>query len=231
MGVYFSYYITGIIMIPVFLFALACQASVKSNYKKYSQVFSQRNITGAQAAQMLLMANGVRDVRITPISGTLTDHFNPKTNEICLSQGVFGSTSIAAIGIACHEAGHACQYAQGYSPLTFRNAIISVTNLGTYLGVPLALIGMFLNSDPLIYIGLILYSTIVVFQLITLPVEFNASKRALETIQSQSMLTADEYVGAKKVLTAAALTYVAALASALGTLLRLLLLVSGRRRR
>lgn len=231
MGTYFAYYLTGFIMIPVFIFALICQSRVKSSYNKYSKVFNRNGLTGAQAAQRLLMLNGVTNVRIVPINGTLTDHFNPKTNEICLSQGVYNSPSIAAVGIACHEAGHACQHAQGYSPLRLRNAIISVTNIGTYAGVPLALIGMFLNSDLLIYIGLILYSTIVVFQLLTLPVEFDASKRALQTIQSNAFLTNDEYVGAKKVLTAAALTYVAALASALASLLRLLLVVSGRRRR
>ncbi len=231
MDSYFAYYLTGFIMIPVFLFALACQAKVKSNYNKYSKIRNVNNMTGAQAAQRLLMLNGVTDVRIMPVAGTLTDNFNPKTNTISLSEGVFNSTSIAAVGIACHEAGHAVQYAQGYSPLRLRNAIISVTNLGTYAGVPLAILGMFLNSDILIYIGLILYSFIVIFQLLTLPVEFDASKRALETIGSNTFLTEEEYKGAKKVLTAAALTYVAALASALATLLRLVLIITGRRRR
>ncbi len=231
MGVYFSYYMTGIIMIPVFIFALICQASVKSNFNKYSKIRNRRGMTGADAAYQLLQLNGITDVRIKQIAGNLTDHYDPRSKEICLSQNVFNSSSIAAVGIACHEAGHACQHAQGYAPLKFRNAIISVTNIGSYAGIPLALLGMFLRSDPIIYIGLILYGAVALFQLITLPVEFNASKRALQTISTYGFLEGEEYSGAKKVLTAAALTYVAALASALATLLRLFLIINGRSRR
>lgn len=224
----YLYYITGFIMIPVIIFAFICQLKVQSNYKKYGRIRNVRNMTGAQAAYELLQLNGITDVRIKRISGNLTDHYNPKTKEICLSEGVFNSNSIAAVGIACHEAGHACQHAQGYFPLKIRNFIIPVTRFGSNLGIPLALIGIIFSWQPLIYIGIILYAAVAVFQLITLPVEFNASKRALQTIRTNSFLVGAEYNGARKVLTAAALTYVAALASSLATLLRLLL-VAGRR--
>ena len=230
MGAYFTYYLTGFIMIPVILFAVVCQIKVKTSFNRYSRVKSSRGMTGADAAYQLLRINGISDVRIKRISGSLTDHYNPKTKEICLSEGVFSSTSVAAIGIACHEAGHACQHAEGYFPLKIRNAVIPATRLGSFLGVPLALIGMVLYSDTLVYIGLILYGAVALFQLITLPVEFNASRRALKTIEANGFLDASEYQGAKSVLTAAALTYVAALASALATLLRLFL-VAGRNRR
>ncbi len=224
----YLYYITGFIMIPAIIFAFICQLKVQSNYKKYGRIRNARNMTGAQAAYELLQMNGITDVRIKRISGNLTDHYNPKTKEICLSEGVFNSNSIAAVGIACHEAGHACQHAQGYFPLKIRNFIIPVTRFGSNLGIPLALIGIIFSWQPLIYIGIILYAAVAVFQLITLPVEFNASKRALQTIRTNSFLVGAEYNGARKVLTAAALTYVAALASSLATLLRLLL-VAGRR--
>ncbi len=231
MGAYFSYYLTGFIMIPVFLFALYCQIKVKNSFNKYSKITGRRGMTGADAAYQLLRLNGITDVKIRKIGGTLTDYYDPKAKEICLSQDVFDSRSIAAIGVACHEAGHACQHAHGYAPLKFRNAVIPITRLGSTLGVPLALIGMFLYSDPLIYAGLILYSAVALFQLITLPVEFNASKRALQTIEQNGFLEGEEYAGAKKVLTAAALTYVAALASALATLLRLFLVMNRGNRR
>lgn len=226
MGTYFAYYLTGFIMIPVFLFALFCQAKVKSSFSKYSKVANRRGMTGADAAYQLLRLNGITDVRIKKISGSLTDYYDPRAKEICLSQDVFDSRSVAAIGVACHEAGHACQHAQGYAPLKIRNAVIPVTRIGSFLGVPLALIGMFLYSDPLIYAGIILYAAVAFFQLVTLPVEFNASKRALQTIETNGFLEGEEYNGAKKVLTAAALTYVAALASALATLLRLFLIIN-----
>lgn len=225
----YIYYLTGFIMIPVVIFAFICQIKVNSNYKKYSKIRNARNMTGAQAAYELLQMNGVTDVRIKRIAGNLTDHYNPRTKVICLSEGVFNSNSIAAVGIACHEAGHACQHAKGYFPLKIRNMVIPVTRFGSYLGIPLALIGIFINWQPLVYVGIILYAAVALFQLITLPVEFNASKRALQTIKANGFLIGTEYTGAKKVLTAAALTYVAALASALATLLRLLL-VAGRRR-
>ena len=229
MGTYFAYYLTGYIMIPVFIFALICQMKVKSNFNKYSRVRNSRGMTGADAAYSLLQLNGITDVRIKRISGNLTDHYNPKAKEICLSENVFDSQSIAAIGVACHEAGHACQHAQEYFPLKIRNAVIPITNIGSMAGIPLALLGIFFAFEPLIYVGIALYGAVALFQLITLPVEFNASRRALNVIKENGFLVAEEYNGAKKVLTAAALTYVAALASAAATLLRLLIVANRRK--
>ena len=226
---YFAYYLTGVIMIPVLIFAFYCQIKVNSTFKKFSNVKNMRGLTGAQAAQQMLLANGITNVSIVPISGNLTDHFNPKTNQICLSQGVYSSTSVAAIGVACHEAGHACQYAQDYAPIKLRSAVIPATQIGSWLGIPLALIGMVINSDVVITVGVVLYALVALFQLITLPVEFNASRRALNAIESNGYLNNNEYNGAKSVLTAAALTYVAALASSLATLLRLFLIMNRRR--
>lgn len=219
----YVYYLTGFIMVPVIVFAFICQLKVNSNYKKFSKIANSRGMTGADAAYNLLRINGITDVKIRKIQGNLTDHYNPQTKEICLSEGVFGSRSIAAVGIACHEAGHACQHAVGYFPLKIRNAVIPATKFGSTLGIPLALFGIIFNFEPLTYVGIILYSIVALFQLITLPVEFNASKRALQTISASGFLVGEEYNGAKKVLTAAALTYVAALASSLATLLRLLI--------
>lgn len=231
MGYYLMYYMTGFVVIPVFIFALICQWSVKHNYNKYSRIVSRSGMTGADAAYRLLQLNGITDVRIRKIGGNLTDYYDPRSNEICLSEGVFDSRSIAAIGIACHEAGHACQYAAGYVPIKIRNAVIPVTRFGSALGVPLCLIGLFIHSEYVAYAGIILYAFVALFQLITLPVEFNASRRALRAINDNGFLLDSEYGGAKKVLTAAALTYVAALASALATIFRLLLIVNGGRRR
>lgn len=228
---YLLYYYTGIIMLPVFIFALICQAKVKTNFNRYSQIMNRSGMTGADAAWRLLQLNGITDVKIKRISGTLTDYYDPNKKEICLSEDVFNSRSIAAIGVACHEAGHACQHNEGYFPLKIRSFVIPATKIGSALGVPLCLIGLFINSEPLAYAGLIMYGFVALFQLITLPVEFNASKRALQTIEANGFLTDSEYVGARKVLSAAALTYVAALASALATMLRLLIIVAGGRRR
>ena len=228
---YLLYYYTGIIMLPVFIFALICQAKVKTNFNRYSQIMNRSGMTGADAAWRLLQLNGITDVKIKRISGTLTDYYDPNKKEICLSEDVFNSRSIAAIGVACHEAGHACQHNEGYFPLKIRSFVIPATQIGSALGVPLCLIGLFINSEPLAYAGLIMYGFVALFQLITLPVEFNASKRALQTIETNGFLTDSEYVGARKVLSAAALTYVAALASALATMFRLLIIVAGGRRR
>ena len=230
MGYYMMYYLSGIIMLPVFIFALICQFKVKSAFNRYSSIVSRSGMTGADAAWRLLQLNGVTDVKIKRISGTLTDYYDPKNKEICLSQDVFDSRSVAAIGVACHEAGHACQHAEGYSPLKLRNAVIPATRIGSWIGVPLCIVGLCINSQILAYVGIVLYAFVALFQLITLPVEFDASKRALRTIEANGFLNETEYVGAKKVLTAAALTYVAALASALATILRVLLVVAGGRR-
>lgn len=221
---YMLYYATGVIMIPVLLFSFYCQIKVKRAFRRYSSVHAMCGMTGAQAAARLLQLNGITDVQIRQIGGTLTDYYDPKNKEICLSGDVYNATSVAAIGVACHEAGHACQHAQGYAPLKIRNAAIPATRIGSSLGIPLVLLGMVFTWRPLIMVGIVLYALVALFQLLTLPVEFNASRRALQTIESNQFLTEQEYRGAKKVLTAAALTYVAALASALATLLRLLLL-------
>lgn len=224
MNAYMLYYATGVIMIPVLLFSFYCQIKVKRAFRRYSSVHAMCGMTGAQAAARLLQLNGITDVQIRQIGGTLTDYYDPKNKEICLSGDVYNATSVAAIGVACHEAGHACQHAQGYAPLKIRNAAIPATRIGSSLGIPLVLLGMVFTWRPLIMVGIVLYALVALFQLLTLPVEFNASLRALQTIESNQFLTEQEYRGAKKVLTAAALTYVAALASALATLLRLLLL-------
>lgn len=224
MNAYMLYYATGVIMIPVLLFSFYCQIKVKRAFRRYSSVHAMCGMTGAQAAARLLQLNGITDVQIRQIGGTLTDYYDPKNKEICLSGDVYNATSVAAIGVACHEAGHACQHAQGYAPLKIRNAAIPATRIGSSLGIPLVLLGMVFTWRPLIMVGIVLYALVTLFQLLTLPVEFNASRRALQTIESNQFLTEQEYRGAKKVLTAAALTYVAALASALATLLRLLLL-------
>lgn len=224
MNAYMLYYATGVIMIPVLLFSFYCQIKVKRAFRRYSSVHAMCGMTGAQAAARLLQLNGITDVQIRQIGGTLTDYYDPKNREICLSGDVYNATSVAAIGVACHEAGHACQHAQGYAPLKIRNAAIPATRIGSSLGIPLVLLGVVFTWRPLIMVGIVLYALVALFQLLTLPVEFNASRRALQTIESNQFLTEQEYRGAKKVLTAAALTYVAALASALATLLRLLLL-------
>lgn len=223
-----------VLVLPCVIFSLIASSSVNSTFKKYSQQFSRRGITGAQAAERVLRANGVYGVQITRVSGNLTDHFDPKTNVIRLSDSVYGSTSTAAIGVACHEAGHAVQYAQGYAPIKLRAAVIPVTNLGSKLAMPLILIGLLLSafesvSYGFVYLGIACFGLSLVFQLITLPVEFNASRRAIRAIEDGEILTTEEQKGAKKTLTAAAMTYVAATAVALAQLLRLLV-IFGRRR-
>ena len=217
-----------LIAIPFFL-CLGAQFLVSSRYKKYGQIGNVRNLTGAQAAYELLRANGITNVRIERVQGKLTDHYNPKTNTINLSEGVYDSTSIAAVGIACHEAGHACQYAQEYFPMKVRAKVIPMANIGSSIGLPMCIIGLIFSFGWLFYIGIALYAAVFLFQLATLPVEFNASSRALQTIRTLQLLNENEYSGAKKVLSAAAMTYVASMASTLLTIVRLLL-ISNRRR-
>ena len=231
MNAYMLYYATGVIMIPVLLFSFYCQIKVKRAFRRYSSVHAMCGMTGAQAAARLLQLNGITDVQIRQIGGTLTDYYDPKNKEICLSGDVYNATSVAAIGVACHEAGHACQHAQVYAPLKIRNAAIPATRIGSSLGIPLVLLGMVFTWRPLIMVGIVLYALVALFQLLTLPVEFNASRRALQTIESNQFLTEQEYRGAKKVLTAAALTYVAALATSMAQLLRLLAIFGGSSRR
>ncbi len=228
-----------ILVLPCVLLSLWASFNVKSTFKKYSKQLSSRRITGAEAAQRVLSANGVYNVQIQQISGDLSDHFDPKTNVIRLSDDVYNSTSTAAIGVACHEAGHAVQYAQNYAPMQLRAAIIPITNIGSMLAMPLILLGLLLEiflgigSDAtmmFVYLGIACFSLSLVFQLVTLPVEFNASRRAMRAIADTNLLTPDEQTGARKTLTAAALTYVAATAVALAQVLRLLLIFGGRRR-
>ena len=225
-----------VLVLPCVILSLWASSNVNNTFKKYSGQFSLRRLTGAQAAQRVLSHNGVSGVRIERVSGNLTDHFDPKTNVIRLSDSVYDSTSTAAIGVACHEAGHAVQYAQNYGPIKLRAAIIPVTNIGSKLAMPLILIGLLLAaaesvSFTFVYLGIACFGLSLVFQLVTLPVEFNASRRAMEAIESANLLTEEEQRGAKKTLKAAALTYVAATATALAQLLRLILLFGGGRRR
>lgn len=232
---YFSYYYLSnysylIFVLPFVILSLIASAKVNSSFKKYSSVFSQRGLTGSQAAFEILRYYEITDVKIERVSGNLTDHFDPKSNVIRLSDKVFDSTSVAAIGVACHEAGHAAQYAQSYVPIKIRNFIFPVASLGSKLGFPLAILGFFLGFESLALAGVIFFGFAVFFQLATLPVEFNASRRALAVIDETGILDVDERIGAKKVLTAAAMTYVAALAVSIGNLLRLIFIVNRRRR-
>lgn len=224
-----------VLVLPCVIFSLWASSSVNSTFKKYSQQLSIRRITGAQAAQRVLSHSGVSGVRIERVSGNLTDHYDPTTNVIRLSDSVYGNTSTAAIGVACHEAGHAVQYAENYAPIKLRAAIIPLTNFGSKISMPLILAGILLTflgsfSDTLVYAGIAAFGLSLVFQIVTLPVEFNASRRAMQAIEASSLLTEEEQKGARKTLTAAALTYVAATAVALAQLLRLLMLFGGRRR-
>ena len=224
------------LVLPCLILSLWASARVNSTFKRYSRQFSSRGITGADAAQRVLRANGIGNVRIERIGGNLTDHYDPSTNVIRLSDDVYGSTSTAAIGVACHEAGHAVQYAQGYAPIKLRAAIIPVTNFGSKLAMPLILLGILFSSlgntsDFFINLGIACFGLSVLFQLVTLPVEFNASHRALAAIEQNGILTDDELAGARKTLSAAAMTYVAATATALAQLLRLLVLFGNNRRR
>ncbi len=222
------YYI--VLVVPCIILAFWAQASVKSTFSRYERVLSRRGLTGAQAAEAVLRQNGVTGVRVEWVAGKLTDHFDPRTNTIRLSNAVYSSTSVASIGVAAHEAGHAVQYAVGYIPIRLRAAIIPATQLGSMAAFPLILLGLFMNSGWLIDVGILAFALSTVFQLVTLPVEINASRRALAAIEQGGLLAPDEYPMAKKTLTAAAMTYVAALAVSLAQLLRLLLIFGGRNR-
>ena len=222
-----------VLVLPCLILSLWASTKVNSTFKKYSRQRTFRGLTAQEAAMRVLSANGVSGVRIERVSGNLTDHYDPRANVIRLSDSVYDNTSTAAIGVACHEAGHAVQYAQDYAPIKLRAAIIPVTNIGSKLAIPLILLGILFSglgqfSDTIIYIGIACFGLSVVFQFATLPVEFNASHRALQTIESTGILTEEEQKGARKTLTAAAMTYVAATATALAQLLRLIVLF-GRR--
>lgn len=218
-----------LLVVPALIIAVIAQAKVKSAYNKFSKVLNSRKITGAYAAQAVLSFYGITDVRIEQVSGKLTDHYDPKAKVIRLSQGVYSASSIAAVGIACHEAGHAAQHAESYVPIKIRTSLVPVCNIGSTLGIPLALIGLFMNFEFLVVAGLVLYGTVFVFHLATLPVEFNASRRAIKVIEDTNLLYDEEVKGAKKVLSAAAMTYVASMLVALANLLRLILRFNRRR--
>ena len=227
---------TFILLVPAMIFAFWAQFKVQSTFKKYDRVGTQRGMTGADAARKILDSNGLYDVKVEYVRWHLNDHYDPRTNVIRLSDATYGSTSVAALGVAAHEAGHAVQHATGYFPIKLRGAIIPVTRFGSMLAMPLFIIGLlltgFMNIDPIVgqylmFGGIALFSLSTLFKLVTLPVEFNASSRALRTLEESGMLYGEEISGAKQVLSAAAMTYVAALASSLAALLRLIIIASG----
>lgn len=230
-GDFFANNIYCILLIPVLLLSLWAQAQVSGNFKRYSGVANRRRLTGAQAAEAVLRAHGVYNVAIRPCSGNLTDHYDPRDNSISLSENVYNSISIAAVGVAAHEAGHAVQYAENYGPVRLRTAIIPATQIGSKFSFILLLVGMVLYSQSLFFVGILLFSLTTIFQLITLPVEFNASHRALQTLENEQLLYDDELPGARKVLKAAVLTYVAALLMSALQLLRYVLIFVGRNNR
>ena len=225
---YFGYLIW---MLPIILLSAIASGAVQSNYNRYSKVLTRRGITGAQVAEMILHANGIYDVRVTRVSGRLSDHYHPTEKYIGLSDGVFQSTSVAALGIAAHEAGHAVQYHQSYAPIRFRGAILPVANFASHASWILIFLGL-VFSDVLALAGILLFAVVVLFQLVTLPVEFNASRRAISVLEQGGYLAEDELAGAKKVLKAAAMTYVVALLTSLWQMFRYILIIfNGRSRR
>ncbi len=223
------YYI--LLCIPAFIIAMIANSAVNRAYAKYSQMRNTRGISGAQAAYNVLMQHGVNNVKIEKTSGKLSDHYDPRANVIRLSPEVYDGRTVAAVGIACHEAGHALQYAQGYFPIKVRNAVIPITKFGSSAGVFLTILGLLFSFEPLVSVGLLLYFFIVVFQFVTLPVEFNASRRAVQVIDGTNMLSSEEMPHVKKMLSAAAMTYVAALIVALAQFLRLFLRVNNNNNR
>ena len=219
-----------ILVVPAIILSLIAQSKVSSTFKKYSQVFSRKGMTGEDTANLLLMRNGITDVSVGQISGNLTDNYNPRTKQVSLSDPVYGSNSIAAIGVAAHETGHAIQHNTGYFAIKMRNAILPAAQLGSNIAMPLAIFGLIFGMSMLVEAGILLFSAVVLFQVVTLPVEFNASRRAITILRETGVLSEEELVGAKKVLSAAALTYVAAMLTSLMSLLRLILLSRNRNR-
>ena len=225
---FFAENLYWVLLLPVFILSLYAQMQVSGSFRRYSRETNRRRMTGAQAAEAVLRANGVGGVAIRPTRGRLTDHYDPRDNTIYLSETVYAADTVAAVGVAAHEAGHAVQYAEGYAPVRLRSAIVSVTNLSSQASMVLLFIGLFLYSQMLFGIGILLFSVTTFFQLVTLPVEFNASRRAMDTIEGQGLLDEEEARGAGRVLKAAAMTYVAALLTSLLQLLRFLLIFLGR---
>jgi Zn-dependent membrane protease YugP len=230
---YLAYYNWSylLFMLPLLIFTLIVQTVMNSTFRKYGAIRNSRNLTGAQAAERVLMQNGVKGVRIERVAGNYSDHFDPRTNVIRLSDTVYNSNSIAAVGVACHEAGHAVQHAQNYLPNKIRSMILPAANVGSKLSWIFIVLGLITSTlQPLLYVGIILFSAAVLFTLATLPVEFNASSRALKCIKETGMLSENEYTGAKRTLQAAAMTYVASAATSVAQLLRLILIANNRRR-
>ena len=228
MGYYFMDYWYIVLVLPAIIFSIIAQIKVNSAYNRYKKILSCSGLTGADAARRVMELNGVQGVRIEHVHGKLSDHYDPRTDIIRLSDDVYAGNSVAALGIAAHEAGHACQHHLGYSAIRVRNAILPVANIGSAAAIPLVLIGFIFNFGILINLGIIFFAGVVVFQLVTLPVEINASTRAKQALANSGMLSEEELGGAKKVLHAAAMTYVAALAVSLMQLVRLLLLARNR---
>ena len=227
---YYGFDSTYLLVLIGVVICLIASAKMNTTFNRYSRVRSASGMTGRDAAQRILQSAGIYDVRVEHVAGNLSDHYDPRSKVLRLSDATYNSTSVAAIGVACHEAGHAAQYAQSYAPIKIRNLVLPAANLGSKAGIPLAIIGFFLNFEILAIAGIAFFSFAVLFQLITLPVEFNASKRALNIITEADILSENEKVGAKKVLTAAAMTYVAALAVSIANLLRILLMFNRRRK-
>lgn len=226
---YYGFDPTYFLLIIGMLISLAASAKLKNTFSVYKKVRSASGYTGAEAAQRILRAAGITDVEIVPISGSLTDHYDPRTKRVCLSEDSYNKTSLAAVGVAAHECGHAIQHAINYAPLSLRTAIVPLANIGSALSWPLFLAGLIFSIRPLLTVGIVLFSLAVLFQLVTLPVEFNASSRALRMLGTTGILGEGEVSGAKKVLFAAAMTYVAALASSILQLVRLIILAGGKK--
>ena len=224
---YDSYYL--VLVLPALLLAFYAQFKVKSTFHKFASVQSRRGQTAAQVTRRILDSNNLQNVKIERVNGHLTDHYDPRTQVIRLSDSVYDSTSVASIGVAAHEAGHAVQHSVGYLPIKLRNAVLPVANIGSTLAVPLIILGLVMSFEPLVSAGIILFSALVLFQVVTLPVEFNASRRALNTLGESFVLEGDELKGAKRVLSAAAMTYVASTLVSVMQLLRLVLLSNRRR--
>ena len=220
-----------VLVLPTIIIAIIAQNKVTTTFRKYSKKKSTMGFTAAEVTRRILDSNGLYNVAIERVSGNLTDHYDPRTNVIRLSDSVYDSNSVAAIGVAAHEAGHAVQHAEKYLPIKIRNSIVPIANFGSSFAPILIILGIIFSFEPIVWIGIILYSAIAIFQLVTLPVEFNASSRALNTLGAMAILSDEELEGSKKVLSAAAMTYVAALITTLANLLRFILLTRGRNRR
>lgn len=231
MGYFYGIDMTYIVLVlPALIFAMYAQSKVSTTFNRYRAVLSKKGFTGAEIARKILDMNGLDNVLIERIEGNLTDHYDPKSNVVRLSSSTYGSTSVAAIGVAAHEVGHAIQHSEGYMPIRVRNAIVPVVQLASYAAWPIAILGVIMSFSRLANFGVILFGLVVLFQLVTLPVEFNASGRALKTLKSNAILDSEELAASKKVLGAAAMTYVASAVVAIANLLRLLSIVGGRRR-